>query len=132
LERCKTLAEGAGAVAVAALLQRDITVKGEKVVVVISGGNVDTTLLSKFITQGLIESGRYSELKVLVEDKPGGLAALLRIISTHEANILDINFDRYSVDIPFNYIIVNLALETKNSDHALSLTHEIQKQFQVY
>jgi threonine dehydratase len=82
--------------------------------VVISGGNVDSPLLSKLITQGLIESSRYRELKVLVEDTPAGLEALLRIISKLEANILDINFDRFSADIPFNYVVVTLALETKN------------------
>jgi ACT domain-containing protein len=67
-----------------------------------------------------------------VEDKPGGLEALLRIVSQQEANIIDINFDRYSVEIPFNYVVVKLAVETKNLEHSQVLSQEIQKQFQVY
>lgn len=131
LERCKSLAEGAGAVALAALLFRNITKKGEKVVLVVSGGNVDITILRKLITKGLIKSGRYRELKVLVEDKPGGLEALITIISELEANIIDINVDRFSPDLPFNYVVVQLAVETKNLDHSMILLKEIKKHYQV-
>ncbi|MFX0210972.1 MAG: threonine ammonia-lyase [Candidatus Hodarchaeota archaeon] len=131
LERCKSVVEGAGAVALAALLYRNISKKGEKVVLVVSGGNVDITILSKLITQGLIESGRYRELKVLMEDKPGELEDLLKIISESEANIIDINVDRYSTDSPFNHVIVQLAMETKNLDHSLALLKEIKKYFKI-
>jgi threonine dehydratase len=131
LERCKSVAEGAGAVALAALLYRDVVKKGEKVVLVISGGNVDITILSKLITQGLIKSGRYKELKVLVKDKPGKLESLLKIISDLEANIIDINLDRYSPNLPFNFVIVDLAVETKNDEHSKALLKEIQKRFEV-
>ncbi|MFX0151238.1 MAG: threonine ammonia-lyase [Candidatus Hodarchaeota archaeon] len=131
LERCKTVAEGAGAVALAALLYKDVAKKGESVVLVISGGNVDITILSKLITQGLIKSGRYKELKVLVEDKPGKLESLLKIISSSEANIIDINVDRYTPDLPFNFVIVDLAVETKNEEHSKALLKEITKHFDV-
>ncbi|MFX0183318.1 MAG: threonine ammonia-lyase [Candidatus Hodarchaeota archaeon] len=131
LERCKSVAEGAGAVALAALLYRDVVKKGEKVVLVVSGGNVDITILSKLITQGLIKSGRYRETRVLVEDKPGELEALLKIISRLEANIIDINVDRYSPALPFNFVIVDLAVETKNEEHSKTLLKEIKKHFEV-
>lgn len=131
LERCKSLAEGAGAVALAALLFSNITKKGENVVLVVSGGNVDITILRKLITKGLIKSGRYRELKVLVEDKPGGLEALLTIVSELEANIIDINVDRFSPGLPFNHVVVQLAVETKNMDHSMFLLKEIKKHYQV-
>ncbi|MFX1283898.1 MAG: threonine ammonia-lyase [Promethearchaeota archaeon] len=131
LERCKSVVEGAGAVALAALLYQNIAKKGEKVVLVVSGGNVDTTILSKLITQGLIKSGRYRELRVLMEDKPGKLETLLEIISDLEANIIDINVDRFSPDLPFNHVIVQLAVETKNLDHSVALLKGIKKQFQI-
>jgi threonine dehydratase len=131
LERCKTVAEGAGAVALAALLYKDVTKKGERVVLVVSGGNVDITILSKLITQGLIKSGRYKELKVFVEDKPGQLESLLKIISSSEANIIDIDVDRYAPDLPFNFVIVDLAVETKNEEHSEALLQEITRYFEV-
>ena len=131
LERCKSVTEGAGAVALAALLYRDLAQKGEKIVLVVSGGNVDITILGKLITQGLIKSGRYSELRVLMEDKPGKLEALLEIISGTEGNIIDINVDRFSPDLPFNFVVVELAIETKNLEHSKALSEEIQKHFQV-
>jgi threonine dehydratase len=131
LERCKSVVEGAGAVALAALLYRNIAKKGEKIALIVSGGNVDTTILSKLITQGLIKSGRYRELKVLMEDKPGELENLLKIISDLEANIVDINVDRFSPNLPFNHVVVQLAIETKNLDHSIILLEGIQKNFHV-
>ncbi|MFX0123353.1 MAG: threonine ammonia-lyase [Candidatus Hodarchaeota archaeon] len=131
LERCKSVVEGAGATALAALLYRNVAQKGEKIALIVSGGNVDTTILSKLITQGLIKSGRYRELKVLVEDKPGGLESLLNIITRLEANIIDINVDRFSPDLPFNFVIVELAIETKNLDHSKAILNEIKTHFQV-
>jgi len=131
LERCKSVAEGAGAVALAALLYKKITKKNEKVVLVVRGGNVDITMLSRIITQGLIKSGRYRELKVLLEDKPGRLESLLSVISKEEANIIDVSVDRYSPNLPFNFVVVTLALETKNLDHSLRILKEIQRRFKV-
>ncbi|MFX0013376.1 MAG: threonine ammonia-lyase [Promethearchaeota archaeon] len=132
LERCKSVVEGAGAVSLAALLYRDLFKKGEKIVLIVSGGNVDITILSKLINQGLIESGRYRELKVLVEDKPGGLERLLKIVSKMEANIIDINVDRFSPDLPFNFVIVELAIETRNLEHLKTLIEKIRNHFQIY
>lgn len=127
LERCKTIAEGAGAVSLAALLYRDIAQEGEKVALVVSGGNIDSTMLGRIITQGLIKAGRYKEAKVLVEDKPGGLAAIVETIFKAEANIIDMAFDRYSPDVPFNCVVVDLALETKSEAHSEQIIEELRK-----
>ncbi|MFW9854144.1 MAG: threonine ammonia-lyase [Candidatus Thorarchaeota archaeon] len=131
MERCKSIAEGAGAVSLAALLNHDIAKKGEKIVLIVSGGNIDSTILGKIITQGLLKSGRYQELKVLVEDKPGRLEALLEIITSLEANVVDIDFDRYSAKLPFGYGIIHLALETKNQDHSTDIVQEVKKSYQL-
>ncbi|MFX0204584.1 MAG: threonine ammonia-lyase, partial [Candidatus Hodarchaeota archaeon] len=131
LERCKSVAEGAGATSLAALLYRDISQKNENIALIVSGGNVDITILSKLITQGLIKSGRYRELKVLVEDKPGGLEKLLKIITKLEANIIDINVDRFSPDLPFNHVVVELAIETKNLEHSKTILDTIKAQYKV-
>jgi threonine dehydratase len=131
LERCKTIAEGAGAVSLAALLYRKIGKAGEKVVLMVSGGNIDSTMLGKIITQGLIKAGRYREVRVLVEDKPGGLAALVETISKAEANIIDMGFDRYSLDVPFNCVLVDLALETKSKAHSEEVVEKLRKKHEV-
>lgn len=131
LERCKTIAEGAGAVSLAALLYRKIAKAGEKVVLVVSGGNIDSTMLGKIITQGLIKAGRYMDVRVLVEDKPGGLAALVETISKAEANIIDMGFDRYSLDVPFNCVLVDLALETKSKAHSEEVLEKLRKKHEV-
>jgi threonine dehydratase len=131
IERCKSIAEGAGAVTLAALLHRNLTKKGEKVVLIVSGGNVDSTIVGKIITQGLIKAGRYQELEVLIEDKPGQLKALLDIIASLSGNVVDIDFDRYSPNIPFGYVIVQLALETKNQSHSDEIANLVKASYQV-
>jgi threonine dehydratase len=131
LERGKTIAEGAGAVSLAALLNRDIAKKDEKTVLVVSGGNIDITILGKIITQGLIKAGRYHELEVLVEDKPGKLEALLEIITSVEGNVVDIDFDRYSHNIPFGYVGLNIALETKNHLHSKEITEKVKASYRL-
>ncbi|MHA2305109.1 MAG: threonine ammonia-lyase [Candidatus Hodarchaeales archaeon] len=131
LERCKTIAEGAGAVSLAALLNRDIAKKEEKIVLIVSGGNIDSTILGKIITQGLIKAGRYHELEVLVEDKPGKLEALLEVITAVEGNVVDIEFDRYSHNIPFGYVGLHIALETKNHLHSIEITEKVMESYNL-
>ncbi|MHA1966266.1 MAG: threonine ammonia-lyase [Candidatus Hodarchaeales archaeon] len=131
LERCKTIAEGAGAVSLAALLNRDIAKKEEKIVLIVSGGNIDSTILGKIITQGLIKAGRYHELEVLVEDKPGKLEALLEVITSVKGNVIDIEFDRYSHNIPFGYVGLHIALETKNHLHSIEITEKVMESYNL-
>ncbi|NHJ02785.1 MAG: threonine ammonia-lyase [Candidatus Heimdallarchaeota archaeon] len=131
MERCKSIAEGAGAVSLAALLHHNIAKEGEKVVLIVSGGNVDTTILGRIITQGLIKSGRYQELNALVEDKPGRLETLLKIIASMEGNVVDIDFDRYSPSVPFGHVAVHLALETKNRIHSKNILKKVKEFYQL-
>ena len=118
LEREKILAEGAGAVPVGALINRSVTIpKGSKVVLVISGGNVDAPLLNRILKKGLIRNGRLMKLAVNLEDIPGSLARLLSLIAKLKANVLQIDHRRNEEDLPIYVSRVALELETRGWDH---------------
>jgi len=118
LERKKILAEGAGAVSLAALLSERIRVeKDSRVVLVISGGNVDSPLLERIIGKGLLKNGRIMRFDVRLDDTPGSLAALLVLISDLKANVLHIYHDRAVKDIPIYETRVELELETRCRSH---------------
>jgi threonine dehydratase len=118
LEREKILAEGAGAVPVGALIDRFATIsKGSKVVLVISGGNVDAPLLNRILKKGLIRNGRLMKLAVNLEDIPGSLARLLSLIAKLKANVLQIDHRRNEEDLPIYVSRVALELETRGWDH---------------
>lgn len=126
LEREKTLAEGAGAVGFAALYNNRIEgVKGKKVVVLISGGNIDMTLLSKLLIRGLEIDGRLTRARVIVPDKPRSMAELATIVANCHANILSISQNRSANEVGLEEAIVELTLETRGHDHFSSITTAI-------
>lgn len=123
LERKKTLAEGSGAVGLAALLAGRITgVEGRKVVVVVSGGNIDMTMLSRILERGLEQDGRLARLKVVVPDTPGSIAALAGHIAALDANILSISQNRSITEVELGETEVELVLETRGRDHVEAVT----------
>ena len=118
LERQKVMVEGAGAVGVAALLHGKIDLpKGSKVAVVLSGGNIDVTMLSLIIEKGLMKSARKMKLIVTLVDKPGALQSLTNILTNIGANIVQIGYDRTSIDLKFGDAHVSVGLETKGVEH---------------
>lgn len=118
LERKKVLAEGAGAVPLAALLGGAVTAaEGQKTVLVISGGNLDSPLLGRIIGKGLVQSGRVLRLRVVLPDVPGALAGLLAEAAAARANVLHIRHDRGLTDLPVDLTRVGLELETRGADH---------------
>ena len=118
LERQKLLVEGAGAVGVAALLHGKIDLpKGSKVGIVLSGGNIDVTMLSLIIEKGLMKSARKMKLIVTLFDKPGALQSFTQILTDVGANIVQIGYDRTSIDLEFGDAHVSVALETKGAEH---------------
>ncbi len=118
LERKKILAEGAGAVALAALLNGAVRIpKGKNAVLVISGGNMDSPLLGRVISRGLVKRGRIMRLRVRLTDAPGNLAAFLARTADMGANVLHIYHDRHVKDLPINVTCVELELETRSRDH---------------
>ena len=118
LERQKVLVEGAGAVGVAALLHGKIRMpKGSKIGIVLSGGNIDVTMLSLIIEKGLIKSSRKMKLIVTLVDKPGSLMHFTELLSKVSANIVQIGYDRTSTDLEFGDANVSVDLETKGKEH---------------
>ncbi len=118
LERQKLLVEGAGSVGVAALLHEKLDLpKGSKVGVVLSGGNIDVTMLSLIIEKGLVKSARKMKLVVILVDKPGSLQAFTQILINIGANIVQIGYDRTSTDLEFGDAHVSVAIETKGEEH---------------
>lgn len=118
LERKKVLAEGAGAVPLAALLHTAARLRrGCKVVLVISGGNVDSSLVDRVIRKGLSRGGRIMRFSVCLEDTPGALAGILTLIARQGANVLHIHHYRSGGDLPVHLSRVELELETRGPDH---------------
>ena len=118
LEKQKVLVEGAGAVGVAALMQGKIDLpKGSKVAVVLSGGNIDVTMLSLIIEKGLMKSARKMKLQVILVDRPGALQDFTGILTNIGANIVQIGYDRTSTDLAFGDAHVSVSLETKGEEH---------------
>ncbi len=118
LEKQKLVVEGAGAVGVAALLHKKLPhLAGKKVAVVLSGGNVDVTLLSVIIEKGLIKSNRKIKLTVTLVDKPGSLMQLTGLLRDLNANIVHIAYDRTSTDLDYGDANVTIHLETKGKEH---------------
>jgi threonine dehydratase len=118
LERQKLVVEGAGAVGVAALMHNKLdSLKGKKVAVVLSGGNMDVTLLSVIIEKGLLKSGRKMMLTVTLIDKPGSLKRFTELLEELNANIVHIAYDRTSISLEYGDANVTVHMETKGEEH---------------
>ena len=117
MENQKTVSEGAGAVSVAAVMFGKVPTKGKKTVCVVSGGNIDVTMLSRIITKGLSKSGRTCEITTKVVDKPGQLINLLQIVSETGANIVRVNHSREAKLSDITNCVVTMVLETRNREH---------------
>jgi threonine dehydratase len=127
MERKRVVAEGAGATPVAALLSKRLKTRSKKIVLVISGGNIDFHLLDRIIERGLAQTGRLVRMSILLRDAPGALAKLTSLVAEHQANILHILHQRTAKDIPIGFSKVILVLETRGSDHI----REIQQGFRA-
>jgi len=118
LEGQKLVVEGAGAVGVAALLHDKLShLKNKKVAIVLSGGNMDVTLLSVIIEKGLLKSGRKMKLTVTLVDKPGSLMRFTQILQELNANIVHIAYDRTSITLDYGDANVTVHVETKSEEH---------------
>lgn len=116
LEREKTLAEGAGATGLAALLQKRTSLKGARTAVIIGGGNIDVTLLSRIIERGLVQDGRMIRLRIHLLDKPGALAELTKLIAHHRVNIVDTLYNRAYYGVNLGDTTIDITLETRGRE----------------
>lgn len=117
MEQQKTIAEGAGAVSVAAILANKLPIKGKKVVCVVSGGNIDVTILSRVIERGLLNSGRTSQLCVELSDRPGQLYEVSGIIADCGGNVISVHHERASETKDINGCYLRIVIETRNFEH---------------
>lgn len=124
LEQQKLIAEGAGAVPVAAVLANKIPdIKGKNVCCLVSGGNIDVTILSKVIERGLKMSGRIAKITIALSDKPGQLADVSKIIAKTGANVTSVNYDSSDLDMNITDCYLRIEVETRNASHV----NEIKK-----
>ncbi|HUL22864.1 MAG TPA: threonine ammonia-lyase [Thermodesulfobacteriota bacterium] len=117
MERKRIVAEGAGAAPLAALLSDKLKTRLKKIVLVISGGNIDFHLLDRILEKGLSQTGRLVRMSILLSDVPGSLSTLTNLIARHRANILHIIHERVAKEIPIGFSKVILVLETRGPDH---------------
>ncbi len=121
LEREKTLAEGAGAAAIAALINHKTTLSGKKVVALVCGGNIDVSLLSRIMERGLVKDGRLVRLRVHLPDYPGALHRLTGILAQHRANIVETSYDRAYYGVNLGDTAIDITMETRGPDHIAEL-----------
>jgi threonine dehydratase len=119
LDRSKILVEPAGAVGIAALMEKRIPDDApDPICIVLSGGNIDLMLLGKAVRHGLEASGRFAEYTVLVPDQPGNLAGVLQTIAGEGGNVLLVEHHREGFGLPFGWVEIEISVETRDADHA--------------
>lgn len=129
LEEERVIAEGAAAAALAALLAGHLEhLRGKRVCVVVSGGNIDTNVISEIIQRGLVRSGRRVQLEVAVPDRPGTLAQLTRVVAEQEANVLEIRHDRAFSEVSLGETDITLWLETRGTDSIAKLIDRLNRE----
>ena len=126
MERKKMVAEGAGAVSVAAAMFNKLPLKDKNVVCIVSGGNIDVNKLSRVITRGLINSGRRCSLTLRLMDKPGQFSEVSRVLAEHGANVISAFHERASTDADINFCYIKLDLETRDFEHIETIKHALE------
>lgn len=126
LERSKLMVEGAGAVGVAALLHEQLKVEGPTVVV-LTGGNLDINVLARIVEHGLSHAGRYRQLKIGLDDKPGRLSQLLQMVAEAGANVINVEHQRAGVGLAVGRVEVDLLLEVRSRGHGEEVVEHLKK-----
>ena len=125
MERQKIVAEGAGAVAVAAVMFDKLPLKGKKVCAIVSGGNIDVNILSRVIHRGLLSAGRLSDLTLELLDKPGQLKEVSAIIADMGANVIKVSHNPAGENTDINGCFLHITMETKNREHLVNIKNAL-------
>ena len=128
LERQKLMVEGAGAVGVAAAMYGELDLRGKTVCALLSGGNLDVTMLERIITRGLAREGRTVGFSTVLPDRPRALAGLLGIVSELGANVLEVSHERSSLKADLGSTVVHLLVETRNRAHVDELLDALHRE----
>ena len=127
IEKQKLIAEGAGAVSVAAAMFGKLPIAGKKVVCLVSGGNIDVNILSRVITRGLVTSGRNANLLIALEDKPGQLVGVSEIISRCGANVVSVRHERSDPNMAISSCFLRVGMETRDFAQIEQIRGELTK-----
>ncbi len=127
MEKQKLIAEGAGAVSVAAVMFDKLPVKGKKVVCLVSGGNIDVNILSRVVTRGLVTTGRNATLQIALEDKPGQLLGVSSIISRCGGNVVSVHHERSDANMAVASCFLKIGMETRDFEQIEEIRHELTK-----
>ena len=127
IEKQKLIAEGAGAVSVAAAMFGRLPIEGRKTVCVVSGGNIDVNILSRVITRGLVMGGRNSVLQIALEDKPGQLVGVSRIISDCGGNVVSVHHERSDANMAISSCFLKIGMETRDFAQIELIKSELTK-----
>ena len=127
MEKQKLVAEGAGAVSVAAVMFDKVPVKGKKVVCVVSGGNIDVNILSRVVTRGLVTTGRNATLQIALEDKPGQLLGVSSIISRCGGNVVSVHHERSDANMAVASCFLKIGMETRDFEQIEEIRQELTK-----
>ena len=117
IEQQKLITEGAGAVSAAAALFGKVPLEGKKTVCLLSGGNIDVTILSRIISRGLLKTGRSADFTIELQDKPGQLKEIAAIIADLGANVVAVHHDHSGENTDITACVLNIAMETKDHAH---------------
>ena len=129
LDRSKLVVEGAGAVGVAALLHRRVEAPADGTIcAVLSGGNVDASLLSECIRMGETSAGRRMVIGTVIPDRPGALAGLLRLVAEHGANVVDVEHLRDGIDLHVRETAIKLVLQTRGPAHGGEIVEAVREE----
>lgn len=127
LEEEKMVAEGAGAVSVAAAMFNKVPVKGMKTICLVSGGNIDVTILNRIINRGLEKGGRICTLTMELDDKPGQLFEVNEVIAKMGANVITVHHDRSAYSQKVNACLLQITMETRNHEHVEAIKDSLKK-----
>lgn len=125
LESEKTLAEGAGAAALAALMQHKTHLEGKRTAVLVCGGNIDVTLLAKIIERGLVKDGRLLRIRVYLQDRPGALLQLTEVLAKQRANIVETLHNRAYYGVSVGETVIDITVETRGASHIASIAEAL-------
>lgn len=126
LEEEKIVAEGAGAVSVAAAMFNKVPIKGKKTVCLVSGGNIDVTILSRVINRGLEKDGRICTMKMELDDKPGQLLEVNEVIASMGANVISVYHERSAYSQKVNACLLRVTMETRNMEHVEAIKESLR------
>ena len=126
MEKQKLVAEGAGAVSVAAAMFGNLPIEGKNTVCLVSGGNIDVNILNRVITRGLVMSGRKTTFSIALVDKPGQLTSVSESISKSGGNVVAVHYDNSDPNMPINSCILRLTVETKGREHVQAVKDELE------